>query len=414
MTRLVVVGGGASAVLTAAAATRHEGVEEVVLVERAPRPGPGLAYGAAAPHHRLNSPAGRMSAWEDDPAHFLAWSAGTTAPQGASDFSPRRLYGDYLEAVLRGLPRVRVVRGEAVALDSAAGRTVVLADGTRLPADAVVLALGNPPPSGRAADVAGAGTRVVRDPWAPGALDGLGRDVLLIGTGLTTVDVATSLARADPAVRLTATSRHLLLPRVHLDEPQPAGPGIAGEPRRLADVIHGFRDRLRAAETAGTAWQAEVDGVRPQVNRLWAALPDADRVRFVRHVSRHWEVHRHRMSPVVAAELQALLDGGRLVLGAPVGEYDAVVDCTGPRPVASRGWNPLVDDLLARGAARPDALGIGLDVDAEGRVRTASGAVDDRLLVVGPARRGSQWESTAIPEIRAHATAVAGAVTRLR
>ena len=409
--RLVIVGAGASGVLTAAAASRRAEVDEVVVVDPAARPGPGLAYGAAAPHHRLNSPAGRMSAWEDDPDDFVAWSRTAGDPQDSADFSPRRLYGDYLASVLARLPRVRVARGEGVGLRLGARAAVGLADGREVVGDAVVLALGNPPPSGRTPVDA---PLVVRDPWAPGALDGVRGRVLLVGTGLTMVDVATSLARADPAVRMTATSRHLLLPRVHLATPQAPGPGIAGAPERLGDVLDGFRDRLRAARAAGTAWQAEVDGVRPQVNRLWAALPDDQRERFVRHVSRVWEVHRHRMSPVVAAELQGLLASGRLVVGPAVGASDAVVDCTGPRPFASRGWNPLVDALLDSGAARPDRLGIGLDVDDRGRLRSASGAVDDRLLVVGPARRGSQWESTAVPEIRAAAHAVADLVAGSR
>jgi uncharacterized NAD(P)/FAD-binding protein YdhS len=410
MTRLVVVGGGASGVLTAAAASRHDSIEEIVLVERSDRVGPGLAYGTAAPHHRLNSPASRMGAWQDEPGDFVRWSAGTATPQQDADFSPRRLYGAYLEAVLDALPRVVVQRGEAIDVteDGAAVR-VVLADGRSIGADAGVLALGNPPPPGRTV----AATAVVPDPWLPGALDGVHGRVLLLGTGLTMVDVATSLARADPAIELHATSRNLLLPRVHLDAPQPPGPGIEGHPTSLPDVIRGFRARLRAADAAGSAWQAEVDGVRPQVNRLWSALPADDRVRFVRHVSRRWEVHRHRMSPAVAAELQSLLDTGRLVLGAPSGQYDRVVDCTGPRPFAQAGWNPVVDALLTAGTARADPLGIGLDVDSGGRLIAASGAPSERLSVVGPARRGTQWESTAIPEIRQHATEVAAQIAAL-
>ena len=402
MTRVVVVGGGASGVLTAAAASRHPSIDEIVLVARGERVGPGLAYGTAAPHHRLNSPAARMSAWQDDPGDFARWSGDSEA-----GFSLRRRYGDYLESVAVGLPRVTVEHAEAVGATAVRdGVRVALGDGRDVAADAVVLALGNPPPFGRRAPARSA----VADPWVPGALDGVHGRVLLLGTGLTMVDVATSLTRADPGIRLTATSRNLLLPRVHLDVPKPPGPGIPGSPRALGEVLRGFHSRLRAAEAP---WQTEVDGVRPQINALWDALDHADRLRFVRHVSRHWEVHRHRMSPVVAAELQGLLDDGRLVVGTPSGDYDAVVDCTGPRPFAEPGWNPLVDALLASGAARTDALGIGLDIDAHGRLRDASGTAAPNLFVVGPARRGSQWESTAIPEIRQAATEVAALVAAL-
>ena len=390
MTRVVVVGGGASGVLTAAAASAHPSIDEIVLVGRDDRVGPGLAYGTAAPHHRLNSPAARMSAWQDEPNDFVRWSG-----DPASGYSLRRRYGDYLESVAEGVPRLVVERGEAVGID---GSSVVLADGRTVAGDAVVLALGNPPPLGR-------GGATVADPWVPGSLDGVHGRVLLIGTGLTMVDVATSLARADAGIELTATSRNLLLPRVHLDVPAPAGPGIEGTPSSLGDVIRGFHARLGS----GSAWQPEVDGVRPQINGLWAAFSHDDRLRFVRHVSRHWEVHRHRMSPIVADELQGLLDSGRLEIGAPSGAYEAVVDCTGPRPFAEAGWNPLVDALLASGTGRPDPLGIGLDIDGTGRLLGA-----DRVFVVGPARRGTQWESTAIPEIRQHATEVAAEVAALR
>ena len=39
----------------------------VLLLDRGGRFGPGLAYGAARPLHLLNTPAGRMSAFVDDP-----------------------------------------------------------------------------------------------------------------------------------------------------------------------------------------------------------------------------------------------------------------------------------------------------------------------------------------------------------
>jgi uncharacterized NAD(P)/FAD-binding protein YdhS len=71
-----------------------------------------------------------------------------------------------------------------------------------------------------------------------------------------------------------------------------------------------------------------------------------------------------------------------------------------------------VDALLAAGTARPDALGIGLDIDPDGRLVSADGTAE-RVFVVGPARRGTQWESTAVPEIRTHATEVAAAIAAL-
>ena len=56
--------------------------------------------------------------------------------------------------------------------------------------------------------------------------------------------------------------------------------------------------------------------------------------------------------------------------------------------------------MLASGRARLEAAGLGLDLDAGGRVIGADGAADPRLFVLGPPARGAFWETTAVPDIR--------------
>jgi uncharacterized NAD(P)/FAD-binding protein YdhS len=82
-----------------------------------------------------------------------------------------------------------------------------------------------------------------------------------------------------------------------------------------------------------------------------------------------------------------------------------VVNCTGPEGRLSRVDDPLIRQLLESGWARPDALGIGLDVDEESRV---SG--DPRLYAIGPLTRGTFWEIVAVPDIRGQARRVAEAI----
>ncbi len=55
----------------------------------------------------------------------------------------------------------------------------------------------------------------------------------------------------------------------------------------------------------------------------------------------------------------------------------------------------------------PDALGLGVVTDAHGALVGADGRVSDVLIALGPLRQGALWESTAIPEIRAQAAALA-------
>jgi uncharacterized NAD(P)/FAD-binding protein YdhS len=83
-----------------------------------------------------------------------------------------------------------------------------------------------------------------------------------------------------------------------------------------------------------------------------------------------------------------------------------VINCTGPEPNPGRANNPLLQGLISDRVARPDALGLGLAVDAESRVVSTSGSAHASLYAVGTLTRGSRWEVTAIPELREQANAV--------
>ena len=144
---VVIVGGGFAGALQAVNLLRH-GDARATVVERRPRPGRGLAYAAAHPDHLLNVRAGNMSAFPDDPQHFVRWLA-RHHPEHASGFAPRLVYGDYLSALLAEAAaasngRLEIVSGDAVDVtheDDVA--RVILANGRVLAADAVVLAPGN-------------------------------------------------------------------------------------------------------------------------------------------------------------------------------------------------------------------------------------------------------------------------------
>lgn len=419
--RIVVVGGGAAGVLTAAALARQAdgGSVEIRVIERESCCGPGLAYGKAEPAHLLNNTANRMSAYQDDPDHLLRWCAerGIAAERGS--FLPRPTYGRYLSSVLGSAgetPGVTVVRvrGEVVRVGDESGRaSVELSCGWSVPGETVVLALGNPPPHPQPVrgTVLG-GQRYVADPWAPRALDAVIADdrVLLLGTGLTMVDVALSLAARHPGIRMVAASRHALLPRPHAQVPFPVADGVAPEEPGLRPLVRAVVRQIRAAEAAGRDWRGVVDGIRPQIGDLWEGLSYEDRDRFVRHLARRWEVHRHRMAPAVAERIDRMRASGQLVVrsGLPeVAGFTRVVNCTGPQSVSATGWNALVDRLIADGMARPDPLRLGFDLDRHGGLVAATGVASDRLYAIGAARRGTRWEAAAIPEIRRHASDLA-------
>jgi len=418
---VAVIGAGASGTLQALHLKRAGA--QVVLIERGPAPGRGVAYGTARPEHLLNVPARRMSAFSDDPDHFTDWFAGR-AGGGAEDFAPRMLYGDYLVELLAEA-RIEAVRGEAVDL---AGGAVRLADGRAIRADAVVLAPGNfRPATPRGIDPAALAAAWIEDPWA-GGLEGLGaRDVvLLLGTGLTAVDVALTLDATGFRGRIVALSRRGLAPRAH----GPREPTVAPAGDLPAACVALLR-RVRArSEELG--WRSAVHELRSVTQAIWGAAGPGERRRFLRHLRPWWDVHRHKVAPAVGARIEAMQAEARLavaagkLVSAEAAEQGAavrfrmrggeavetlrvarIVNCTGPENDIVRAGEPLLAALLAAGRIRQDQLGIGIAVDADCRAIGADGAASDTLSVIGPVTRGTFWESVAVPDIRVQAEQVA-------
>lgn len=77
-----------------------------------------------------------------------------------------------------------------------------------------------------------------------------------------------------------------------------------------------------------------------------------------------------------------------------------IVNCTGPQGDLARTTEPLLRTLTERGAIRPDAAHLGIDVDASAATIGADGTVSERLFALGPMTRGAFWEIVAVPDIR--------------
>ncbi len=272
------------------------------------------------------------------------------------------------------------------------------------------------------------------------------------------LDVATAVT-GDPRTTVRAVSRHGMLPQVHRGRGGPADsiwlPALSdtGDPVRLPELIWQVRSAMASRPNH---WQDVVDAVRPHVPGLWRRLPDRDKQLFVRHVARYWEVHRHRMPPATARRITELRCTGRLSVlrgritgitevpavpaglpaagtaagtpataGAPerlrirmeqdisVTDLSAgwLINATGPGTDLTRTTDPLLRDLLGRGLARPDPLRLGLDASLDGAVLDAAGTPSTTLFTLGPPLRGIRYETTAIPEIRDQAAALAGLLT---
>ena len=213
MKTVAIIGGGFCGTLTAVNLARlSTDTLRVILVNDQYPLGRGIAYGTLRPEHLLNVVARNMSAFPDLPSHFVDWLrnradfAEIPLADLREQFVPRRVYGDYLQDLLfwqaqplAGPGRVQIHLIDDEVLDVApAGRgaQLVLKGGDTLQADRVVLATGNLAPH----DLIPPGPvhehpAYCANPWRGWyeKLPDSQEDVLLVGTGLTMIDVFLTL-----------------------------------------------------------------------------------------------------------------------------------------------------------------------------------------------------------------------------
>jgi uncharacterized NAD(P)/FAD-binding protein YdhS len=195
-----------------------------------------------------------------------------------------------------------------------------------------------------------------------------------------------------------------------------------------------FRELRRLMESMGQpelSWRIAIDSLRPVSNRIWQELSARERRQFMRHLKTFWETHRHRMAPEVRSLMDSYSKNGavevlagrlrdarhcgnaialRVTLrqgGERLLEVDRVINCTGIHESYVDHPRPPIGSLIEKGLACANDLGIGFRTDADGTLIDASGGASNFLFTLGPPRRGDLFETTAVPEIRAQAEALA-------
>ena len=425
----------------------------VVLIERNARFGRGPAYASGNASHLLNVPAAKMSAFQQRPLDFLHWLQALPPEEscclgsGPASFVPRRMFGRYMRHLLnlemkvpeRG-DQLVLVRGDVTDITpDGAGLTLTLDRNRTIQAERAVLAIGNfPPAPPPVADPTFYDSPAYKaDPWGPDTLEGLDPDlpVLLIGTGLTTIDSVVSLLDQGHRGPITALSRRGLLPHRHAAAtPGTAMPQTDAFPTRLNALARSLRQAAARQAASGAGWHAVIDELRPITTELWQAMTFRDRQRFLRHLRPWWDIHRHRIPGIVADRIAAARASGQLRIRAgrirgylqehPCGPVTVsfrprfqdrlervtvgrVINCAGPDADYGRIRDPLVRSLLDRGLVRADPLCLGLDVTAHCALLAQDGSISRRLFAVGPVTKGTFWEMTAVPDIRQQAELLA-------
>ena len=451
MNTIAIIGGGFCGTMAAVNLSRLSDHPLRVVIVNYRRPlGRGTAYGTTRSEHLLNVAARNMSALPDLPSHFLDWLRSRSEYGNTPDaelrelFAPRRVYGDYLRGLLanylnpidaRCQVEIESIEDEAVGVTIDGDATVLLRSGGKVHADRVVLATGNQPPGTfPSSSPLRHDPRYRSDPWSEwlSRLPPPGGRVVLLGTGLTMVDIVLTLQSIGWDGEILAVSRNGSLPKSHFrgiayDNFLPADAeslGLAG----LRQLVKKHCDRLRQmSQNPAIA----IDKLRPHTQRLWRSLSTDDKREFIRHDASEWNATRHRIAVAIHSRITDALDSARLQIIAGTierlvpGEQqievvlrdregnqvrqsgDLIINCTGPHTRLSEAALPLFDNLLAKGLVQIDELDMGILVDNDFAAINAEGDSPGVLYAIGPLLKGSLWETTAVPELRGQAMRLA-------
>ena len=419
---IAIIGGGFSGTLTFANLVRSlPSGTSVNLID--PKAGRGLAYGTAKSEHLLNVRADFMGAFADNVKHFYEWCSKKHPEKKIepTTFVPRPIFGEYLEDILsealtiaqeRNILAV-VTSAEATDISPVGGYHITLSGNTMIKASHVVLATGNPPPA--PFPFAPDDARFIRNVWKTQWSAPQSGEVVIIGTGLTMIDLVMSLRKQGFKGLITAFSPRSLLPAPHAQAiPYQITPPHA--PYTALSLLHFVK---KAIKEHGD-WRGVVDSLRPYTQKLWAGLSIPQRKRFLRHLAIFWNVRRHRAAPHLIADIEAQKQNGTLrILCSRVsaitptadglnivynkGELKAslVLQATGPDYGLHRNLDPLIISLLKQKLIMPHALGLGV------------GEVAPNIYPLAGLRFGDLFETIAVPELREQAAGLAMELTHI-
>lgn len=425
--RVLIIGGGASGLLVLINLCRL--ANQPIFIEIAePQEvlGQGLAYSTSDEAHLLNVPAGRMSAFSDQPSHFVSWTG-----KDKNYFAPRKDYARYLNETFAETkapnPNVMFVHRKVFTsnISPVSDRwNAYYSDGSFDQYDHVVLAMGHGLPIEiEALKELRNSSRYQADPWRLSSENFQGR-LIGIGTGLTFIDFALSHLRNHPENRVIGISRNGLLPEAHLAnraEPLPVPLEVKTSPRTVRQFIEKSAD-----------WRAAQDGVRHEFPEIWFKWSETQKNEFIVNHLRWWNVHRHRVSPEIQSEIENVLADGRLTILADEVESitenadslnlllksgaiiraDKVVNCLG---YDTWKGESLLARLIESGVTTAGPLGLGIQCNFPSyNVMKNEMESHPNLYALGPILLGERFETTAIPELKVQALEIAREIINRR
>jgi uncharacterized NAD(P)/FAD-binding protein YdhS len=452
--KIAIVGSGLSGSLTAInlLKTLHEETIIYLIEEKLEQFCRGVAYSNDYLYQPLNVPAGNMSLFSDESDDFIDWLNSNKGKYNGelqnltrNSFVPRKIFGDYLTARFEEaqsknkLVEVKKIFDEAVDVSPMRENNlyrVILKSENMLKVDKVIFAFGNfNPPRLRVTNEEFYESKFyIGNPWQQNILKTISASdpVLLIGSGLTMVDVVVNLILNSHSAKIYVISRHGLIPRTHNTPSRCVSELPKNLFNNLEELLNWIKSEILKSAPQGDSWRSVIDSLRNDTQLIWKKLPTGEKKKFLRHLRPYWDVHRHRMPAESASYISQVLHSRQLqIIPARINDFiieedfanvyfrlsndksqmklkvKKVINCTGPESNFNRIDKPLIKNLLRNGLITTDELKLGLLNDADGKLIDKNGTTNKDLFLIGPPRKSTLWESVALRELRQQAEKLA-------
>ena len=482
--RVAIIGAGAVGVSVADALARGDLLERIALTVYEPRKaiGQGNAYGHDVSTALLNRQSEFMSVRHQDPRDFINWMSRQPDPAvrqfaRAGTFPPRTLFGEYagdvFEDVVRRAPiPVEVITEAAIDISRNAGDLQVSTRSACRAHDVAIICAGTPSPADPYR-LAGHHS-FIGDPyplWSKlGSVKPRHR-VVILGTGLTAVDVALELLSRGHQGPVMMISRRGRLPSVrhpHRD----CAPAVlteeairrhASEGKLTLRAVFGLMraeltasgidpavllrevdpgepaqqrmERHLALARSGELWQPLlIKAANDLIEMIWQRWPGEEKKKFLEEyhdlfqslcnpipypsAERLFEAMREGQLRVSAGIRDAKPAGDSTVrIGTETGGFhaDTVIDCTrgsiSATPVSAA---PLVRALISHGYGVANPFG-GLTIDpASNRLVSSCGVPVPDIFLLGHLASGSLYYTNSLAMVTRRVDIVADEVHKLR
>jgi len=456
MITIGILGSGFSGIMTAIQLIRQTKQPlKLVLVDKQNFFIKGIAYNSYSDTHILNVQAAKMSAFPDEPDHFLNWVL--TQPAyieknkellGAA-FLPRNVYGNYLVHLWYEAQQLAQQKGiileyhdaEVNDLDVFDSYVNVLLDNeTSITIDKVVIATGNQTPRNPTIKNPSfyASSNYFKNPWQKNSIENITSElpILIIGNGLTMVDTLLGLEEVGyrGVVYSLSPNGYNMLPHRHNGIKYTDLVDEKDSYKTLHDWTKAVFKHIKLVRSYGLSAEPVIDSLRPHTQKIWQNLSEAERKQFMSRIRHLWGVARHRIPLNTHDKIQQLriqrrlniiagrlLDNNETEKGIEVWFYNKktgnnetllvgrIINCTGPDSDISNYESHFLKKCLEKGYITQDNLKLGLRANTQTfQVLNSALEPQPRLYAIGSLLRGELWETTAVNELRTQAKLVAG------